>query len=197
MWLRLKERYADRVEFEWKLALMSAEGLPTSKAQCDWFYKRSGTIVRSPFMLNSGWYDASLKEYLAPNLVAEAAKDLGIKDDRVRLAITHASMREGQRVGDWEVSAAVGATAAGLNRETLLERARQPEIEARARATTAEFHNLQVNQRPTFLLEDAIGDRAVFSGLIQIEPLAAAIDAMLADTAAYAAHAAHFGTPPS
>jgi hypothetical protein len=36
----------------------------------------------------------------------------------------------------------------------------------------------------------------VFSGLIRAEPVAAAVEAMLADTAAYAAHAAHFGKPP-
>jgi len=37
----------------------------------------------------------------------------------------------------------------------------------------------------------------VFSGLVRIEPLAATIDAMLADTAAYAAHTAHHGTTPA
>jgi hypothetical protein len=36
----------------------------------------------------------------------------------------------------------------------------------------------------------------VFSGLVKIEPIAATIDAMLSDTAAYAAYAAHFGAPP-
>jgi hypothetical protein len=42
-----------------------------------------------------------------------------------------------------------------------------------------------------------IGDKAVFSGLVRAEPVAAAIEAMLADSAAYAAHAAHFGKPPA
>jgi hypothetical protein len=37
----------------------------------------------------------------------------------------------------------------------------------------------------------------VFSGLVRLEPLAATIEAMLADTAAYAAHRAHFGEPPA
>ena len=64
-------------------------------------------------------------------------------------------------------------------------------------ATGLEFHALQVNQRPTFLLENAIGDRAVFSGLATAAPLAATIEAMLSDAAAYASHAAHFGPPPA
>ena len=54
-----------------------------------------------------------------------------------------------------------------------------------------------MTQRPTFLLESNIGDRAVFSGLVMAAPLIAAIDAMLSDAAAYAGHAAHFGSPPA
>jgi len=196
-WAELKQRYAGRVEFGWKIALMDASGLPASRNQCEWFYRRSGTIMRSPFLLNSGWFEEGVKEYLAPNLVAEAAKDFRIIDDRVRLAIANAALREGRKVGRQEEAAAVAAEAAELNATALLKKAQSPEIEARARATTAEFHALQVTQRPTFLLESNIGDRAVFSGLVMAAPLIAAIDAMLSDAAAYAGHAAHFGSPPA
>jgi hypothetical protein len=55
---------------------------------------------------------------------------------------------------------------------------------------------LQVTQRPAFVLEDNIGDRAVFSGLVKAGPIASTIDVMLDDGAAYASHAAHFGSPP-
>ena len=48
-----------------------------------------------------------------PNLVAEAAKDLGITDDRARLAIANAALREGKKLGRWEVAAAVVAEATG------------------------------------------------------------------------------------
>ena len=196
-WLELKRRYAGQVEFDWKIALMDASGFPTSRDQCEWFYRRSGTIMRSPFILNSGWYEPEMKEYLAPNLVAEAAKDFGIVDDRARLAIAHAGLREGRKVGHWEQAAAVAAQAANLDAGELLKRAKSPEVEARSRSTTQEFHALKVKQRPTFLIENAIGDRAVFSGLAVAAPLAAAIDAMLRDAAAYATHAAHFGPPPA
>jgi hypothetical protein len=70
-------------------------------------------------------------------------------------------------------------------------------VRKRVQATTAEFLAHQISQRPAFVLTDAIGDKAVFSGLVRIEPLAAAIDAMLADTAAYAAHRAHYGPVPT
>lgn len=148
---------------------MDASGLPVSREQCDWFYRRSGTIVRSPFKLNSGWFEPERTEYLAPNLVAEAAKDLGVTDDRVRLAIARAALMDGRKVGQWQESVA---------------------------AAVAEFHALKVSQRPTFVIESSIGDRAVFSGLASLSPLAATCDAMVNDAAAYASHAAHFGAPP-
>jgi predicted DsbA family dithiol-disulfide isomerase len=195
-WTELKNRYAGRAGFGWKIALMPPEAYPVSLGQCEWFYRRSGSISRSPFMLNAGWFEPEIKGYLAPNYVTEAAKEFGVTDDRVRLAIARAALREGRKVGRWEVAVAVAAEAAGLEHTSLLARAQSPEIAARAQATTAEFHGLQVTQRPTFVIEDTIGDRAVFSGLIRIEPLTAALENMLADEAAYASWKAHFGDPP-
>jgi predicted DsbA family dithiol-disulfide isomerase len=196
-WAELKRRYAGRVEFGWKIAQMPAEAYPVSKAQTDWFYRRSGTIMRSPFMLNSGWFDPKLRPLVAPNRIAEAAKDFGVTDDRVRLALAHAADREGKKVGRWEVAVAVAAKAAKLNRAKLLARAKSPAIAARLQQTTDEFHALQVTQRPAFFIENAIGDRAVFSGIVRVEPLAAALDALLADQAAYDSYRAHFGDPPA
>jgi predicted DsbA family dithiol-disulfide isomerase len=196
-WTALQQRYHGRVTFDWKLALMDSSGLPKSKAQCDWFYRRSGTLMRSPVMLNSGWFDPSLREYLAPNLVVQAAKEMGASDDRVRLAVARAALLDGAPVGQWAIAAGIGAAAAGLDADELLRRAQSSEVLAVARATTAEFHTLQALQRPAFLLENAIGDRAMFSGLARVEPLAAALDAMLDDAAGYRCHAAHFGAPPS
>ena len=197
-WTELKGRYADaRVQFDWKIALMDESGLPVSREQLDWFYRRSGTIVRSPFMLNSGWLELGTKEYLVPNLVAEAAKDLGVADDRVRLAIAEAAMREGKKVHTWDACVEIAARAAGLDAAGLMKRAQAPEVEARARGTTAEFHALKVSQRPTFLLENGIGDRAVLSGTWTASPLVSVIDSMLADEAAYNSWAAHMGTAPT
>jgi len=195
-WAELKRRYHDKVEFQWKIALMDKSGLPTSQEQHEWFYRRSGTIMRSPFMLSSEWCDHQQSEYLAPNCVAEAAKDFGITDDRVRLALSYAGLREGKRFAEWEIAAEIGAKAGSLDAKELLERARSTVVETRVRADTADFHLLQVTQRPTFVFDSEIGDRAVFSGFARVAPLAAALDAMLDDAHAYTAHSAHFGAPP-
>jgi len=184
------------VEFSWRIALLDAAALPVSRQQLEWFYRRSGTIMRSPLKLHSGWYEAGLKEYLAPNAVAEAARELGVTDDRVRLAIARAALLEGQKINSADISARIAAQATGLDRATLLARAQSPEVEKRVRETTAEFHALQVTQRPTFVLTNNIGDRAVFSGLAAAAPIAAAVIALQEDETAYASYAAHFGNPP-
>ena len=195
-WAEMKRRYDGRVQFQWKIALMDPSGLPTSREQEQWFYRRSGMMMRSLFMLNTDYYDASLSEWLAPNCVAEAAKDFGFTDDRVRLALSRAALREGKKIADWNIAAGIGAEAAGIEAGKLLENAKSPSVEKRIRASTAEFRGLQITQRPAFVIDTEIGDRAIFSGVVKLEPLAATLDSMLDDAAAYATHKAHFGDPP-
>ena len=91
---------------------------------------------------------------------------------------------------------AVAAAAGRLDPKVLRERAGSAAVRDRVTASTAEFHTHRISQRPAFVLEDPIGDKAVFSGLVAAAPLAATIDAMLADTRAYASYAAHHGKPP-
>jgi predicted DsbA family dithiol-disulfide isomerase len=195
-WQELQKRYADRVDFQWKIALMDKTGLPPTQAHMEWFYRRSGMLMRSPVMLQTSWHEVGREEYPEPNCVAEAARDLGVSDDRVWVALSRAELLDGKKIGQWEVAAEIGAAASGLEKKKLLERAQSPEIEARVRATTAEFHALQVTQRPTFVIDTPIGDRAVFSGFAKAAPIAAALEVMLDDIVSYEAHAAHFGAPP-
>jgi predicted DsbA family dithiol-disulfide isomerase len=196
-WAELKRRYADRLRFKWKIALMDPEGLPKSRAQEEWFYRRSGLLNRSPFMLRSDWYEPVLPEYLAPNLVAEAARELGVKDDQARLALSNATLRDGApNIRELKICAEIAARACGLDQEKLLERASTPQTEQRIRASTAEWRAMQVTQRPTFVIDTEIGDRAIFSGVVKLEPIAATLDSMLEDAADYESYAAHFGQPP-
>lgn len=148
-------------------------------------------------MLRSDWLEHGIKEYLAPNCVALAARDLGVADDRVRLALAQAALREGRKVGRWEESVAVAAAVSWIEKAELSSRAKAPELEERARKTTSDFHALQVTQRPAFVMDSGIGDRAVFSGFWRLEPLVAALESMLADAAGYASWKAHFGDSPN
>jgi predicted DsbA family dithiol-disulfide isomerase len=196
-WAELQRRYAGRVDFEWKIALMRKEGYPVSREQCDWFYRRSGLLMKSPFMLNSGWLEP-WREGLFPaaSYVAEAGRDFGLTGDGLRLALAHAADRDGLKVASMDAAIEVAVKATKLDGRELRARAESPEVAARIAASTAEFFAHQIDQRPAFILTSEIGDKAVFSGVVKVEPLAATIDAMLADLAGYAAHKAHFGGPP-
>ena len=197
-WSEVKSRFAGRVEFDWRIALLNPQDFPVSRSQCDWFYRRSGgTRMNSPYILNSGWFEAERKgDYRAPNFVAEAGRDFGAKDDRLRLALTHAALREGRKIGDIGEACAVASAAIGVSVKELRARAESAEVCARVEESTAAFHAHQITQRPAFLLEDDIGDKAVFSGIVIAAPLIATIEAMLEDVAAYASHRAHHGDVP-
>ena len=197
-WTELQRRYAGRASFEWKIALMQPGDFPSSREQCDWFYRRSGgTVMHSAVMLDSGWLEPKRKgHYEAPNLVAEAGKVLGVTDDRIVAALMEAALRRGEKIGDLDAALKVAAKAGGLDLRKLRAAATSEAVRDAVAASTAEFFDHKVNQRPAFILTDEIGDKAVFSGIVAIEPLAATIDAMLHDSAAYAAHKAHHGMPP-
>jgi len=197
-WDEIKTRYVGRVTFSWRIALMRPADFPKSLAECDWYYRRSGgTTVRAPYQLNSAWLELDRRgDYRAPNLVAEAGRDFIGEDDRLRRALAEAALREGRKIGDLAVAVDVGARGLNVSPDDLRARAESYEVAARVAASTETFHAHQVNQRPTFILENGIGDKVVLSGLWIAAPLAAAIDAMLADAAAYASHRAHHGTPP-
>lgn len=153
--------------------------------------------MRSPVMLNSGWFDRDPGDsYDNPSLVAEAARDFGFSDDTVRLALARAALVDGRKVAKMSESVAIAAKAGKIPAAKLRARAESAAVRARVEASTAAFFSHQVSQRPAFILEDPIGDKAVFSGIVRLEPLAATLDAMLSDTAAYAAHKAHFGPTP-
>ena len=126
----LKQRYAGRVEFDWKIALMRKEDYPASREQCDWFYRRSGMLMKSPFMLHSGWLEP-WREGLFPaaSYVAEAGKDFGITGDELRLALAHAADREGLKVASMGPAIEVAVKATKLDGRQLQARAESPEVE--------------------------------------------------------------------
>ena len=196
-WSELRKRYEGQVTFDWKIALIPGEGMPKTREEEEWYYRRSGTMVRRSPMLHSGWWEADIREYLAPNAVAEAAREFGATGDEVRLALARAALEEGCKVGRWDIAAEIAAPVAGVDPADLAATARSEAVQERIRASTRSFCDLQVTQRPTFLLTDEIDDRAVFSGLVQMEPLAATIDQMIADCRAYRSWKAHFGGPPN
>ena len=196
-WDEVRQRFATAATFDWRIALMETTAYPATREQADWFYRRSGTIVGAQWILNSGWLGSRTADgFVTPNLVAEAARSLGAGDDRVRRAIANAALRDGRPVGDLEVAVAIANEASGLDRETLHAATRSPQIRATVEASTREFHAIGATQRPTWVIESEIGDRAVLSGMWRTAAVIAVLEATIADVRAYRSHAAHFGVAP-
>lgn len=198
-WTEIKHRYAGQVNFQWRIALMNPADFPVSASQCDWFYQRSGTVVNSPYMLNSGWFEAHRAgHYETPNWVAEAGRNfIGDSDDRIRLSLTNAAVREGKKIGDMKVACSIASHAAGIDAAALQTAAESEEVHARVAASTKAFFSHQINQRPSFVIQSDIGDKAVLSGTYRAPPISATIDAMLEDSSRYTAHAAHHPVMPT
>ena len=197
-WAELKRRYGSRVDFQWRIALMDPGDFPASKDQCEWFYRRVEAIADTVSGLNSGWFEPERRgSYDSYNLVAEAGRDLGFGDDRLRLALNAAGIQEGLKVEDMDVAVSVASRRLGIDPAALRERATSDEVRTRVDLSTAQFKALGVGQRPTFVIEDAIGDKAILSGLFRPAPLIATLQAMFADEAGYAAYAERHGRPPA
>ena len=193
-WARLKERYQEQASFAWKIALMPEAAFPASRAECDVYYRRSGMAMRSEFMLNSAWMEDELAgDYSVSNCVADAGKDFGIDGDEMRIALSRAGLVDGRKIGRIDEAVAAAAEACVVDAAALKEKALSALVRERVERSTREFHALQIDQRPSVLMASDIGDRAVFSGVVHLEPLVATVEAMLEDSRAYAAYHAHYG----
>lgn len=189
---RLRKRFGDRLSYDWRIAMVTEAG-PKGwrREQMDWFYKRSGSI--SGVHLNGEW-NKGQHDTLQPNLAAEAARELGCTDDRVRRALARAALIDGVSIYHKSEAVAVAADAGKLDSELLFKTMDDPKIEARIRASGSEFAAYGIDQRPGFVVRSDIGDKAILSGIWRLEPLEALVDSMLADEKKYEEFAA--SNPP-
>ncbi|TAM92736.1 disulfide bond formation protein DsbA [bacterium] len=194
---RIRSEHGARIDFAWRIAILSGGGpMGNTRALEAWYYRRTEAATGISF--DPAWLEDPQTATLAANLAAEAARALGCDDDRVRLALARAAMRDGRPVGEHDVAVEVAAAAGNLDSKALAEKMRDPAVIARIYESTADFKALGahgVDQRPTFVIRSAIGDTAILSGVYRYEPLAAVVTAMLNDEDAYATFAAN--NPPA
>ncbi len=187
---RLRSKYGQRLSYDWRISLVV--DLPVGREQVEWFYDRSGSV--SGMHLNPDWCQGPYTS-LDANLAAEAGRELGFTDDRVRLALARAALVQGMPVYHKAIGADVVAAVTGVQSEKVLALMDDARIKERVKQSDAEFAAFQIDQRPAFVLRSSIGDTAIFSGLWSFEPLDATIGAMLSDVDKYAKFAAN--NPPT
>ncbi|HEV2037069.1 MAG TPA: DsbA family protein, partial [Candidatus Eremiobacteraceae bacterium] len=165
---RVVKKYGPQLSYSWRIALIT-ENMPGGNTleQIEWYYKRSGSI--SGTHLNPQWRQGS-HTTLDANLAAEAARELGFTDDRVRLALARAAMVEGMPIYHKTVAADVVAAVTGAERERILALMDDATIKERVKHSSSEFASFHIDQRPAFVLHSSIGDTAIFSGIWAFEP---------------------------
>jgi len=170
---RVCELYRERVVIEWKIALVN-NGLPFSPVPeaMAWVYERSKSITG--IETNAAWRRPG-DVTLWINAAAEAARAMGQPTARRHLA--HALLIEGRPIGTFESALAVAVEVTRLDSEALATKMR--ELEPTLRVTTEEFHTLPVKVVPCLVLQNAIGDKALLSGLYEFETIERVIAEML------------------
>ncbi len=104
---------------------------------------------------------------------------------------------DGRKVGDLATSVEIAASATDLDPVKLRTAADSDAVRERVAASTQRFFDHQLDQRPSFIIESEIGDKAIFSGLWKSDPLMSILDSILDDHARQTAHAKQFGGPPT
>lgn len=192
---RMRVNYGSRIEIEWHIARLDGdEALGYTPKTLAWYYERTHHVTG--VHLSSEWIADEKTGSLEADLVTEAARDLGIRDDRVWTAIAKACLAEGKHAAGIEAASAVAAEACGLAAGTIAARARDQAIRRKIDASTQRFHDLGLPQRPSFILTNQIGDEARLCGTWRYEPLAAAVDALWVDEMKYAEYATMAPTEP-
>ncbi|MBV8152122.1 MAG: DsbA family protein [Candidatus Eremiobacteraeota bacterium] len=183
-WERLRSAYAGRVRFAWSIALVErADANGYTRESMDWYYRRTAKMTGE--RLNPAWIDGPQTGTLNANRVAVAARSLGVDDDRVWIALANAAMRDGLPMGRLEAAVDVAARAGGLDAVRLRARAEDEDVFVSIRDSTDRFRQLGLPQRPSFIVTDDIGDEVRLSGIWTYAPIAAAIDALIADVDGY------------
>jgi predicted DsbA family dithiol-disulfide isomerase len=191
----VQQRYGKRVPVTWKVALINdGEPMDAGLEQELWYYDRCEIATGRRF--DHRWIEKSGQSTLLPNALIHVAQKLG-KGAEVHRALKIAALERGEPILRREIALSLAVGASGLGRAALEAGIDDPETVAEIKASTAEFNAYKINQRPSFVIRSRIEDTVIFSGLYRVEPVIAAIDAMIADEEAYARFAAsHAPFPP-
>lgn len=191
----VRERYGERVPVIWRVALINdGEPMDAGLEQELWYYDRCEVATGRRF--DHRWIERSGQSTLVPNALIHVAQKFG-KGAEVHRALKIAALERGELILRREIALSLAVEASGLDRAALEVGIDDPETVAEIKASTAEFNAYKINQRPSFVIRSRIEDTAVFSGLYRVEPVIAAIDAMIADEDAYARFAASHAPFPT
>lgn len=191
---QLRAEFGESIELNWKIVQLN-EGAPfeDSPEKFSWFYGRTKAVTG--VQLNPAWHKSMLDSSVFPNLAAEAARSLGVTDDRVRRALSRAAMNDGKHVPARDVALEIAAHAGALDKEKLRAAMDAHETLAKIMTNTIELRKLPVRVIPAFVIKNTVGDIAILSGFHHYETLAAVVREALHASIRYAEYMAREPEP--
>ena len=191
----VRKQFGERLALDWRLAFLFNGGPMGYSPQLGaWQYKRLETVTG--VRLDPAWRESANDTTWWANLATEAARSLGVSDDRVRHALSRAAMVDGRHVGRRDEAVAVAVESSGLNRPELEREMDHPRTAERLWTAMMEYKSLPVSVQPTFVFRDDIGDTAILSGLVTVDSLRSCATEMLAAAEIYAKYNAA-NVPPA
>lgn len=148
-----------------------------------WYYQRGRLSYGRTFYADwcegpetSTWY-ANAAAYVAGDILGDP---IGVAE-----AIGKAALEERALLGRPDEAFAQAAAIAGVHVSEIASRAAQPAVAQHLALGNARLKSLGLDERPSFVIENANGDRAIFKGLWERDALVAAAEALLRDEDAY------------
>lgn len=155
-----------------------------------WFYKRGARAYNMELI--AAWCEGPATNTWAANAAAYVSGEIVGNQLKAAHAMMSAAMEHGALVGRPEEAYTRAAAFAGVSPEEIERRANDAAVRAHLLDGNKRLAELGADERPTWHLENANGDRAMLKGIWHKEAVASVAMAMLHDERAYAAA----GNPP-
>lgn len=156
-----------------------------------WCYERGTRAYEKSF--DASWCEGPQASTGPADVATLVAIDAGGSPVDVFEAISSEALERGALFARADVVNAFAAHLCGLEQSEFERRAADPAIALRLADGNARLAALGADERPTFVLENLNGDRAILKGLWQKDAVVACARALLSDERAYAGA----GEPPA
>src|SRR5579863_1495377 len=150
-----------------------------------WYLKRGSLAYGREF--RADWYEGPQGGTWFANAVALVGTEMSGEAMRTMHAMMSAALEQGAKAGRADVCFELMGKYLGIPASDVAARVNDPATAARLEAGNHRLAALGADERPTFLLESEIGDRALLKGMWQEDAVAGVAMALLHDERSYAA----------
>ncbi|MGA9274494.1 MAG: DsbA family protein [Candidatus Cybelea sp.] len=189
--LSVRMRYGDRLPVRYRFVPISGrDPIYVDLAGQRTAYERSTFITG---VKTIPWLQGEARSTWQANVAVVAAEELGVDIERARLAVSSAALLEGVSLGEDGVASAFLASRFGLD-QVALDRAMESDaVQARMHDDLSAFARYGLTVRPSFVIENEIGDWTILNGGHREALISEAVSSLLMDGTGYEWYVKHLG----